>query len=59
MNHLELLDLAVRLLIRQSMLWEGGKIEVLTSQKSGETNSETQPWVALRLVPAVERAILA
>src|SRR2546430_7145329 len=29
-------------------------MEVLTSARSGETNSETQPWAALGLVPAVE-----
>jgi len=33
---------------------EGDTIEVLTSARSGETNSETQPWAALGLVPAVE-----
>jgi SAM-dependent methyltransferase len=33
---------------------EGETIEVLTSARSGETNSETQPWAALGLVPAVE-----
>jgi len=33
---------------------EGDAIEVLTSARSGETNSETQPWAALGLVPAVE-----
>jgi len=27
---------------------------VLTCQRAGETNSETQPWVALGLVPAIE-----
>src|SRR5947207_1657763 len=33
---------------------EGNAMEVLTSARSGETNSETQPWAALGLVPAVE-----
>jgi SAM-dependent methyltransferase len=28
--------------------------EILTSVKSGETNSETQPWTALGLAPAIE-----
>jgi SAM-dependent methyltransferase len=31
-----------------------GGIEALTSLKSAETNSETQPWVALGLEPAIE-----
>ena len=33
---------------------DGDTIEVLTSACSSETNSETQPWAALGLVPAVE-----
>jgi hypothetical protein len=34
-------------------------LEVLTSRMSGETNSETQPWVALGLVPVVDEQIVA
>ena len=43
--------------LRSSLRLEGGTLEVLTSQRSQETNSETQPWVALGLVPAIEREI--
>ena len=35
----------------------GDRIEVMTSPVATETNSETQPWVALGLVPAVDEAI--
>ncbi|MGD9879906.1 MAG: methyltransferase domain-containing protein [Reyranella sp.] len=44
--------------LRPSFRPENGTMEVLTSQRSGETNSETQPWVALGLVPAIELEIL-
>lgn len=43
--------------LRCSLRLEDGTLEVLTSQRSQETNSETQPWVALGLVPAIEREI--
>ncbi len=36
----------------------GANIEVLTSFNAGETNSETQPWVAMGLVPSIEQALL-
>ncbi len=51
-----LVQLATRF-IRQSMREHPGTLEVLTSQRSGETNSETQPWVALGLVPSLDEAI--
>jgi SAM-dependent methyltransferase len=57
-NHLEILDQFARMALRPSMRWENRQLEVLTSVKAGETNSETQPWVALGLFPAVERAII-
>ena len=37
----------------------GDMLEVLTSRISGETNSETQPWIALGLVPVVDEGIVA
>jgi len=58
LNHLEMLDVFARLALKPSMRWEDGMLEVLTSQKAGETNSETQPWVALGLAPAIEWEIL-
>lgn len=33
---------------------EGDELEILTSHKSNETNSETQPWVALGIAPVIE-----
>lgn len=44
--------------LQPSMRLEDGALEALTSQRSGETNSETQPWVALGLAPAIEWEIL-
>jgi SAM-dependent methyltransferase len=58
LNHLEVLNAIARLALKPSMQWEAGKLEALTSQKSTETNSETQPWVALGLAPAIEWTIL-
>lgn len=40
-----------------SMREHGDLLEVLTSRIAGETNSETQPWVALGLVPIVDERI--
>ena len=55
-------DLCLELL-SQSMRWhrdDGAEmLEVLTSRISGETNSETQPWIALGLAPVVDEAIVA
>lgn len=53
--------------LAQSMRWhrdgagnmDGDMMEVLTARIAGETNSETQPWVALGLVPVVDEAIVA
>lgn len=38
---------------------DGDTIEILTAEGSTETNSETQPWAALGLVPAIEAALAA
>ena len=37
----------------------GPQLEMLTSRLAGETNSETQPWVALGLVPTLDQQIVA
>ena len=37
----------------------GPHLEILTSRLAGETNSETQPWVALGLVPVLDGQIVA
>ena len=58
MQHLEkLVDVAKRALAQAAIARETA-IEMLTSVDSGETNSETQPWVAAGLVPAIDREIL-
>lgn len=46
-------------LLDTSVTWHGEMLEVRTSWWSGETNSETQPWVALGLVPLVDERIEA
>lgn len=33
-------------------------LEILTSRIAGETNSETQPWVALGLVPVIDQRVV-
>ena len=58
LNHLDLLTDISRRAIVPSIRRGNGTIEVLTCQSAGETNSETQPWVALGLVPAIECEIL-
>lgn len=58
------LDLLERLIeraqeaLQPSLRFADGTLEALTSQRSGETNSETQPWVALGLAAAIEWEIL-
>ena len=37
----------------------GEQLEVLTCYRAGETNSETQPWVGLGLVPVLDRQIVS
>ncbi len=56
-------DLCVELL-EMSMRWHTAldgepMMEVLTSRIAGETNSETQPWVALGLVPTVDEQVVS
>ena len=56
-------DLCVGVL-ETSMRWHTAPdgqemMEVLTSRIAGETNSETQPWVALGLTPAVDELVEA
>ena len=46
-----------RRIIGQSTRDHGDTLEVLTSHRSGETNSETQPWVSLGLVPIGDELI--
>ena len=58
LEHLDLLTTISRRAIVPSVRWNNVTVEVLTCQRAGETNSETQPWVALGLVPAIEWAIL-
>jgi hypothetical protein len=54
LSHLGLLiEVSYRAIV-PSVRWKDGTVEVLTCQSAGETNSETQPWVALGLVPAIE-----
>ena len=53
-----LIDLARRFLL-QSVRDHGSTLEVLTGQRSGETNSETQPWVTMALDPSLDQAITA
>jgi|GEM_PF-138593 len=40
--------------LRDAARANGDELEILTSLRSGETNSETQPWAALGLVPVIE-----
>jgi tRNA (mo5U34)-methyltransferase len=58
LKHLDLMTRISRWAILPSVRRSDATVEVLTCQKAGETNSETQPWVALGLVPAIEWAIL-
>ena len=43
--------------LSQAYRWHDGQLEVLTSSRAGETNSETQPWTALGLAPLVDDLI--
>lgn len=36
----------------------GETLEILTSRIAGETNSETQPWVALGLAPVIDQRVV-
>ena len=57
-HHLKQLASVAQDALKQAARCHAKKIEVLTSVNAGETNSETQPWTALGLVPAIEEALL-
>jgi len=47
---IEMLEMVMRHRIARSLRPRDGAIEILSSMLSAETNSETQPWVALALI---------
>jgi hypothetical protein len=49
---IEALELLMRHRVAHSLRSRDGTIEILSSMLSAETNSETQPWVALALIDA-------
>ena len=49
-QHIELLELVLRWQLQRSITEREGCIEIRTGIYSGETNSETQPWVMLGLL---------
>jgi hypothetical protein len=49
---IDMLELLIRHRILKSLRYRDGAVEILSSMLSAETNSETQPWVALALVAA-------
>lgn len=49
-GRLEILEAVARARIERSMRHHEDGVEILTSMLSAETNSETQPWVALGLI---------
>ena len=57
-QRLDLRIMVARDLLAGSYRWHGAMLEVLTSRISGETNSETEPWVALGMVPVVDERIV-
>lgn len=63
MTPLEREEIALRVLIARAMLErslhkDGDTLELRTSRIAGETNSETQPWAALGLDPALDDRIV-
>lgn len=56
-SRLALLDEVCVRLIADSTRDRGGMIEVLTCQRAGETNSETQPWVILGLHTGLDELV--
>ena len=52
------LDAGGRGPVMRSAVHRRDGIEILTSHNAGETNSETQPWVAMGLVPSIEQELL-
>ena len=59
LDHLEVIILVARKAIQSSSLVQPETIEILTSERSGETNSETQPWAILGLFPFIEKFMLS
>ena len=53
-SHMNQLAAAARDALGDAARPDGAELEILTSYKSGETNSETQPWVALGIAPVIE-----
>jgi hypothetical protein len=51
-ERIELFEFVLRRQIARSLTWHQNALEIRTSMLSGETNSETQPWVALGLLEA-------
>ena len=49
-DRIELLELVLHRQLRRSITEREGCVEIRTSIYSGETNSETQPWVMLGLL---------
>ncbi|MFL0585010.1 hypothetical protein ACH0BU_00015 [Sphingomonas olei] len=56
--HLQQLAATATQALLRAADYRDGLIEVRTSFNAGETNSETQPWAALGLVPHLDRALL-
>lgn len=56
--HLQQLAATATQALLRAADYRDGLIEVRTSFNAGETNSETQPWAALGLVPLLDRALL-
>lgn len=48
-ERLSVLEMLLQIRLRKSLKYHKDGIEILTSVLSSETNSETQPWVALGL----------
>ena len=58
LDHLEIIIFVARRAIESSSIIREEMIEILTSERSGETNSETQPWAILGLFPFIEKYML-
>jgi len=58
LSHMARLDAAGRGAVMRSAVHRREGIEILTSHNAGETNSETQPWVAMGLVSFIEQELL-
>lgn len=58
-RHMTRLEAAALGAVMRSTVCRAEGIEILTSHNAGETNSETQPWVAMGLVPSIEEELLS